>query len=222
MPLANHGELKTAFLEWLARPDDTNIANQFDTFLALAEQRIYYGAQGALASAPLRLRNMQQRNATYAISTELTALPTRFLEFESLNLNTTPKTPLELVTPNHYSFSQYTGTTGKPKFFRIEGENIRVAPVPDTAYTALSIFYAKFDTPQASGTTSNWITQNVPALYLYALLLECMPYIGNDARAPQWYAAYQGAIEGLRTSDQASKWSGGVVRTTMQTNTAKP
>lgn len=64
MAIVTYAGLKTGVSTWLARTGDTSISDQFDTFLALAERRIYYGytalgTDSPLYSEPLRIPEME-------------------------------------------------------------------------------------------------------------------------------------------------------------------
>ena len=59
MALATYADLQTAIPSWLVRTGDTELANMTGDFIALAESRIYFGAEGAYPSTPLRIRAME-------------------------------------------------------------------------------------------------------------------------------------------------------------------
>jgi len=95
------------------------------------------------------------------------------------------------------------------------GDEIQLAPVPDSAYTLEVAFYEKFTSlgDGTSGTvTSNWLTSNAPDLLLYGSLLEAEPFIKNDERIPVWLNAYSSAIDKLQKADERDRHSGSAMR----------
>ena len=51
---------------------------------------------------------------------------------------------------------------------------------------------------------TNWITQYAPNLLLYSALLECSPFIKNDARMATWQGLYDRAAAVLNSESKAA------------------
>jgi hypothetical protein len=73
-------------------------------------------------------------------------------------------------------------------------------PTPATNQT-LEILY--YEQPRFLGPEfqTNWITEYIPDLLLYASLLEATPFLKNDERIPVWLNFYQMSIDSLNTED---------------------
>jgi hypothetical protein len=85
------------------------------------------------------------------------------------------------------------GVAAPPKFYaEYNYQNIIVAPTPDAAYPAEIVYYEEPALLDATNNT-NWITQYAPNLLLYSSLLECMPFIKQDARTATWQGMYDRA-----------------------------
>lgn len=85
------------------------------------------------------------------------------------------------------------GVAAPPKFWaHYNYQNVIVAPTPDQAYPAEIVYYEEPALLDNTNTT-NFITQYMPNLLLYAALLECTPFLKNDARIPTWQAMYDRA-----------------------------
>ena len=106
-------------------------------------------------------------------------------------------------------------TTGKPKAYTLIGDEIQLAPIPDSDYTVEMAFYEKF-TPLGDGTsgtvTNNWLTINAPDLLLYGSLLEAEPFIKNDERISLWFNAYNSVIKKIQDADARDRHSGSAMR----------
>ena len=137
---------------WMARSD---LTTQIVDFIALAEAEF---------NRVLRVRQMEQRST--ATAAEYMALPTGFLELRDIQLNTTPKVSLELVSASQ--MENYSSASGQPLAYCIMANQIQLAPVPDGTYT-VEIDYYEVVPPLASNST-NWMLTSYPDAYLYGSL----------------------------------------------------
>jgi hypothetical protein len=206
MAISTYAELQAAVGDWLARGD---LAARIPDFIALAEQRLFYGADDAnFPSAPLRLRAMEATTdpAVFATSPGVATLPlpADFLEVRAVGLASDPKTPLDLAPLRQ--LSALTGAPGRPRLYTLDGDAIRFAPTPDAAYGVELAYFRRFD-PLAT-TPTNWLLTNAPGVYLYAALLEAQPFLMNDARLPVWAAMLGAATRALTESDRRGSWGG--------------
>ena len=133
----------------------------------------------------------------------------------NIQLNTNPIAPLEYITPEMLDRLYGSNATGKPRAYTLIGDEIQLAPVPDSDYTLEMAFYEKF-TPLGDGTagtvTSNWLTTNAPDVLLYGALLEAEPFIKNDERIGLWLNAYNGSIKKIQDADARDRHSGSAMR----------
>ena len=191
MALATYTDLQAAVASWLARSDLTSV---IPDFITLAEAKL---------NRLLRCRQMEQRST--ATATEYMELPTGFLELRNIQLNTTPKTALELVSPDEID-RDYSTATGKPLVYCLLANQIQLGPAPDSTYT-VEIDYFEVIPPLASNST-NWLLTAAPDIYLYGSLLEAAAYLQDDPRVPGWNAAYTQVLQQLQSADRRARWSG--------------
>ena len=204
MALGTFTELKDALADWLDRSD---LTDRIPDFITLAEARL---------NRDVRIRPMEVRS-----SMETTAgqryfnLPGGYLQMRNMQINSNPITPLEYITPEMLDRLYGSDTTGKPKAYTLIGDEIQLAPIPDSDYTVEMAFYEKF-TPLGDGTsgtvTSNWLTTNAPDVLLYGALLEAEPFIKNDERIALWLNAYNGAVKKIQDADVRDRHSGSAMR----------
>jgi len=204
MALSNYTELKAAIADWLDRSD---LTARIPDFIALAEARV---------SRELRIRAMENRaTMTTKAGQRYFALPARYLQMRNFQLNSDPIQPLEYITPEMLDRLYGSSTTGKPKAYSLIGEEIQLAPIPDTGYTVEMAYYEKFS-PLGDGTggtvTSNWLTENAPDVLLYGALIEAEPFIRNDERIQLWLTAYKEAIDKIQKADERDRHSGSTMR----------
>ena len=164
MALGTFTELKDAIADWLDRSD---LTDRIPDFITLAEARL---------NRDLRIRPMEVRSTmTTTADQRYFNLPGGYLQMRNIQLNTNPITPLEYITPEMLDRLYGGDTTGKPRAYTLIGDEIQLAPIPDSTYTLEMAFYEKFTAlgDGTSGTvTSNWLTTNAPDVLLYGALLE--------------------------------------------------
>ena len=197
MAIATYSDLQTSVASWLAR---TDLTATIPDFITLAEARI---------NRELRIRAMETTISIATVANTATvALPTRYVQMRVLTITDTPTYPLDYRTPEDLLFKYGNAGTGKPKAFTLDGETIRLGPTPDAIYTLAGIYYQGF---AALSSGVNWLITNAPDVYLYATLLETMPFIANDTRIPVWQMMYANAIDKLQRADERDRHSGGAL-----------
>ena len=205
MALSTYAELKTSIGDWLNRSD---LSATIPDFISLAEAQI---------ERTLRTRQMIVR-ANASFDQQYGALPADFLEAKSLKLTSTnPPTPLSFLTIDllDEQSASYTAS-GKPKFFGVVGNQLRILPTPDGTYTTELTYFAKL-TKLSNSVTTNWLLASSPDIYLYGALLQAAPYLQDDARIQTWATLYERALNDLRTADDRGASSGGTLLTRAKT-----
>jgi len=204
MALSTFTELKDAVADWLDRSD---LTARIPDFIALAEARL---------NRDLRIRPMEVRSTMITtVNQQYFQLPGGYIQMRNMQLNTNPTTPLEYITPEMLDRLYGSTTTGKPRAYSLIGDEIQLAPIPDSTYTVEMAFYEKFTSlgDGSSGTvTSNWLTKNAPDVLLYGALLEAEPFIKNDERVNLWINAYNSAITRIQDADDRDRHSGSAMR----------
>jgi len=194
MALSTYDEIKTAIANWADRAD---LAQFIPDFIALCEARY---------NRELRLRSMEQKQFANTVGGQANyALPTNYLQMREFRLNTSPTKSLQYVSPEIYE--SWNVGTGEPKWYTIIANEIRLGPVPAGVYEMEMLFWQKFPS-LSSTTTTNWMLQNSPDIYLYGSLMEMEPFIQNDQRTALWAAGYDRAVQTLQLQDDKDRHSG--------------
>ena len=200
MAISNYTELKTAVANWLDRDD---LTNRIPEFIALAESRF---------NRLLRIRAMESKQTASTVAGQQNlALPSRFIQMRNLQINTSPVTPMQYVTPEIFDRLYGGSSNGTPKFYTIIANELQLGPTPDTVQTIEMLFYERFENLSATVTT-NWMITNAPDIYLYGAMLEAEPFIMNDPRVQLWATAFQQAIKDLQEQDNRDRHSGSALR----------
>jgi hypothetical protein len=196
MAFTSYSDLKTTIANYLARSDLTSV---IPDFIRLAEERL---------RRDLRIRQMLVvATASTTGGDSTVGLPTDFLEMRDIHLNTNPISSLSYEAPNTFYASTRATESGIPRTYTVLASELQFAPIPDTAYTAQMLYYAK--PPLLSDSNaSNVFLANCPDALLYAALGEAEPYLMNDARLQVWASLYDRAVTSISNSDQSSEYSG--------------
>ena len=200
MAIGTYAELKTAIANWLDRDD---LTDRIPEFIALAEARM---------NRVLRLRMMESKYTASTVAAQRNYnLPTGYVQMRNFQINTSPITPLQYVSPEIYDRLWGGSTGGTPQFYTIIANEIQLGPIPGSVLTMEMLFYKKITALSASNTTEQMLTDN-PDIYLYGALLEAEPFIMNDERVALWAKGFAQAVADLQEQDNKDRHSGSALR----------
>ena len=200
MAISNYTELKTAVANWLDRDD---LTDRIPEFIALAEARF---------NRVLRIRAMESKQTASTVAGQQNlALPARFVQMRNVQINTTPVTPMQYVTPEIFDRLYGGSSSGTPKFYTVIANELQLGPKPDSVQTIEMLFYETFPALSDAAPT-NWVITNAPDIYLYGSLMEAEPFIMNDARLPLWATGFQTSVGDIQEQDNKDRHSGSALR----------
>src|SRR4051794_23818546 len=139
MSLSSYADLQTQIANWLARNDLTTYIPDFITIFEAA------------ACRKLKVRP-QETTTTLTPASGVATLPTDYLGHRRVTWSGSPNRELDYVAPPIFASEWTDNSSGNPIIFTIEGSNLRVKPLDDTALTFT--YYQK--TAAVSGTL-NWL-----------------------------------------------------------------
>lgn len=199
MALDTYAALQASVIRYAFRDGDTDFASAVPDFITLTESRI---------NRELRVAEMEAA-ATITLTNSAGTLPTDYLEFRRVVANTSPTTPLELVTPDFAAGEYGTTYSGYPVHFTITGNTITV--FPSTTATIALRYYQKVPALSDSNTT-NWLLAKAPEIYLYGALVEAGPFMMDDAAAARYAALFQKAMRDLMSADTGARYARATMR----------
>lgn len=199
MAITTYAELKTAVADFVHRGDLTTAVVDL---IMLGEKRI---------QREVRTPDME---VTYsqAIASGVIAVPTDFLEWKLVYINTTltrrlqPKT-IEWIYQNYPTRS----SDGIPKFIGRGATNFEFGPYPDSTYTVKGFYYKRLTSVASSW---NALATANPDLYLYAALAATSAYIQDEPRIAIWEEAYRMTRDDLNGEAKLQDISGAPLRMT--------
>lgn len=184
MAISDYASLKTAVAAWLNRDDD-EMVDRIPEFIALAESTL---------SKKLRVLDMR-KTATLAQVGGVFVLPAGVVEIVNIATQNNPTVALEPITAAYVDYAAGSRQGGLPIYYSLDGDGIRVFPV---ATGPLTLTYYQ-QIPALSGTNpTNWLLQRSPEAYLYATLMEAVPFAdAGPERANMWGPMASDAIDDL-------------------------
>lgn len=199
MSISSYSELKTAIANFLARDD---LTDQIPNFIQLAEARL---------SRELETREQEKRStATLTSGDEYIALPSDFREVREVKLNTDPIKVLEYHSPVSLDVSYGRSGTGRPSGYSVVGQELKVRPIPDSAYTMEIVYIGSLGSISDSVTPTLFLRS--PDLYLYGALAEAYAYLLDEQRAAQYDQKFSRGIEEVRRDEQRAHYGTGSLR----------
>ena len=192
MSITTYTELKAAIADLFLRTDLTSV---IPTFISLAEAQF---------QREIRDYRMMKR-ATAEIDSGYSAIPADWLQNIRFQLNTSPITTLEYVTPDQAAEElAWHSSSRRPLFFTMVGEEFQVVPAPDGTYEGELTYYSKIPALSAS-VASNWLLDDAPDIYLYGASVHTARYLKDDEAEASMQRLYRQALEALSVqSDRAS------------------
>ena len=200
MSIGTYTELQSAVANWLDRDD---LTARIPEFISLAEARM---------NRVLRLRLMENKYTASTVASQRNyALPTGYLQMRNFQINTSPVTPVQYVSPEIYDRLYGSTSTGTPQFYTILAGEVQLGPIPGSVMTMEMLFYKKISALSAANPTEAMLTDN-PDIYLYGALMEAEPFVMNDERVPLWMQGFQQAVNDLQEQDNKDRHSGSALR----------
>lgn len=193
MAITTYAELQQTIADWLNRAD---LDQQIPDFIQLAESTL---------NDVLRSSYMVS-NTTLAITAGRATLPAEVLEVVYSQVESTPTSPLEQISPQQLVMLRRARTrqAADPRFFAIVGRDVLVTPSPSGALSLDIDFYQQIPALSDSN-TSNWLLDEAPHVYLYTSLLHATPFLMDDARYQVFNnAVSQQVISAVRSSQTLS------------------
>ena len=194
-----------------AARSDTTFSNQIETFIGLAEDRIYNGVgepRDPMYSPAVRVKEMSETDDV-AIVASTGTVPALSLGLRRLS-RATDLVGLDYMAPDAFATRYNYSDTGSPRWYSVEGDQIRVAPSGWAG--TLSALYYKRPAGISSSNTTNDILTAYPNLYLAATLFEAFSFLNDGERSTGWLGRYRSSASGVNRSATATRHGGGKLR----------
>ncbi len=184
----------------------SDMVTQFADMLTLAEQRIYYGADGV---SPLRVLPMES-NATLAFTSGSATLPSLFLDkralyWEGVYALSLSYEPPSVFYPMVYQRKQET----YPTAYTVEGNTIKLSST--ATGNGKLIYYNRAATMTADNDT-NVILAKWPGVYLFGCQIELYRIIRNQSEMAIAAKMYADAVTAANNQTMMARTFGGPLK----------
>lgn len=197
--------------------NDSEVNASFDSFILMAEAKI---------NRLLRVNEMSTRATVATLDDkEYYALPSDFAGMRDVEMQVgNERYTLEYRTPeqmNTFYGENYTNNyiidcNPEEYYYTIIAQNIHILPIQGTGSTVEIVYYQKLEHLDGDTTTSNWMSEDYPDIYLAALMVEVASFVKNAQAVQIWEGRFDKAINALNNADQKDRWSGTPLRMRVQ------
>jgi hypothetical protein len=198
MAITDYSTLQTSIADFLNRDDLTSV---IPTFISLAE-----------AQMNRDLRHWrQQRRVTTTLDEQFENMPSDMVEPTHLYIDTSyGEKTLEFASLAEISRRKLrkAGITGEPVVFTMNSGQFEFVPAPDDSYDLTMVYYSRVDSLSDS-TTTNWILEYHPDVYLYGAAFHAAVYLNDPAAQQAYVSMYSAAIQQANLESDKAIHSGG-------------
>lgn len=197
--ITNYATLQTAIANWLNRSDLTTAIPEF---IQIAEARF---------RADERCRKLEDGGA-FVISADGEALPSDLMSIESwYHDGPTYFGPIDVVPANELGARKGSHPSGAPAAAALIDGLAYFAPAPDGAYNTRMTYWRTVE-PLGVSTSTNWLLDDHPDVYLFGALAETAPFLKDDERVALWETKAEAALNRLSKATQNKQFGGSLRR----------
>jgi len=205
MALSTYSELQATVANYLNRDDLTAF---IPTFITLTENRL---------NRELRVRaNMVRATTTTTAGQAFYDLPSDLIELRNITYdNNSQSHALRYLSPESVSREYGTILSGQPRAYTNLGNDLKLTPTPDAAYT-ISINYFSQLRSLSDSVATNDVLAEYPSLYLFGSCLEGAIYLNDTDQTNRFGSVFQKALDDVQRAEEAARYSGTVMTTSIQ------
>ena len=205
MALSTYSELQATVANYLNRDD---LATLIPTFITLTENRL---------NRELRVRaNMVRATTTTTAGQAFYDLPSDLIELRNITYDSDSQShALRYLSPESVSREYGTVLSGQPRAYTNLGNDLKLTPTPDAAYTISINYYSQLRS-LSDNVTTNDVLAEYPSLYLFGSCLEGAIYLNDTDQANRFGSVFQKALDDVQRAEEAARYSGTVMTTSIQ------
>ena len=205
MALSTYSELQTTVANYLNRDDLTTL---IPTFITLTENRL---------NRELRVRaNMVRATTTTTAGQAFYDLPSDLIELRNITYDSNSQShALRYLSPESVSREYGTILSGQPRAYTNLGNDLKLTPTPDAAYTISINYYSQLRSLSDSVATNDVLAE-YPSLYLFGSCLEGAIYLNDTEQTNRFGSVFQKALDDVQRAEEAARYSGTVMTTSIQ------
>ncbi len=199
----NYTEIVDMALSYSDREDD-EVTTRMDNFIEIAESRINkklkVASMSARATIDLALADVDQ---------EIFALPVDFGGLRSIKLTGEPERTFTYVNPEQLSNRKSSDSSfgaNQRIYYNLVAKELHIFPPANEG--DMTITYYQKVPPLTSGEPNNWISDDSPECYIFAILVEITSFAKDADAMAIWAGRFSESIDDLEIDDSRTRWSG--------------
>jgi len=199
----NFGELKIIIKRYLKRTDLDDVILDWIEF---AQRRI---------DNDMRLPEQEFRSTTTA-NLRFLPLPGDWIEMRNIQVDFDGGFALQYLTPEQLDNMgrQLKGDSPNPiQFYTIMDHQLELIPAPsEDSQVVIEMFYYAREPKLVNDIDFSRLLAVFPNLYIYAVMIEAMPFLEHQAGMATWQQMYSDYSALLNTRAQAGRFSGNSIQ----------
>ena len=192
--IGTYSDLQDKVSLWLDRDD---LTARVSDFTALLEARLNRELRSV----------MQDTREDWTVTTESYTLPPAFRKLRRIHIEGSPDRPLVEMGAQAIA-AAFSGDSGIPQAYYIEGRTIFFAPPPSSS-TTINATYSTRVEPLSDTVASNWVLDEHPDVYLFGTLLEAAIYIRDEEAISFLSERLETAMASLIRMGRLDRYGGG-------------
>ena len=154
-----------------------------------------------------------ENRATLSTAEQYPALPDDWAETIRL-IDASNGKPLDLVSRQVMQDLRENGSGEyeTPFAYRHSQSAFEIYPTPTEAISLELEYYQKIPALDAVTTTTNWLIEDHPDIYLYGTALHSAPFLHDDNRLQVWATLFAAAVAACNAASRRSEMSGSSLR----------
>lgn len=198
----DYGTLKTTLTSYLHRSD---LESLIPTFVILAQARMSHDLRDTL------FLSVATTTLSVTANDKDVTLPPDFMGIKSLRVpyaGGVRELQQQSLAQNGQVFGQKAGSPDTPYYYALASlSSIELAPIPVADETLTMVYRQQIaNFSELVPTATDTILTRFPNLYIYAALLEAMPYTVNDKRIGTWGSMYESQLDRAKAASQDAEW----------------
>ena len=201
MALNTFTTIKDAALRWLNREGFTELEDDIEDLMAIAQRTIWRIAN----------LNAMLRTTTFTVSGATAALPSGVLRIKSVTVqNGTQNCDLTGAPLRTVFLARSTDT---PRYYSVVDTTMHFGPTADQEYTLDMIYWEALQNISTTN-DSNWVVSNYPELILWMTMYESLMWLKDDNRAGIYLQRAEKLIAEIAESESELMQEGGSLAVT--------
>lgn len=196
----NYTEITQLALSYADRNDE-EVTSRIDLFLKVVESRI---------NRIIKTSGMSSRTTIATVTDqEYYSLPADFAGLRDIEFRATASSDAretyDYLPPAQMNAIADRNANGH--YYTLIADQLHILPAKATGGVIEIVYFQKLD-PLTSSNANNWLSDDYPDVYLFALMVEISAFVKDKESKALWDARFKEALIEIQNDDGVVRWSG--------------